>query len=114
MLARQLENNEIQLSDEQRKRLVDVYVEERARVPEPQVYDGMDSGLSTRKSHDAWQEDYQKRVSAEAGRILDLRPARRVQRDPAVAARKCAQNIVNAPSAADAALASRPLAPPTP
>jgi hypothetical protein len=70
MLARQLENNEIKLSDEQRKRLVDVYVEERARVPEPQVYEGMDSAEYAKVAN-AWQEDYQKRVSAEAGRILN-------------------------------------------
>lgn len=98
MLARQLENNEIKLSDEQRKRLVDVYVEERARVPEPQVYEGMDS-TEYAKTANAWQEDYQKRVSAEAGRILNpdqLAAYNEIQQWQ----QEMRQNIVNAPSAA--------------
>lgn len=70
MLVRQLDNDEIQVTAEQRQKLVDVYVEERARVPYPQPYEGMD-GEAFGKSMAAWQEDYEKRVSAEASRILD-------------------------------------------
>jgi hypothetical protein len=70
MLVRQLENNEVKVSDEQRSKLVDVYIEERARVPYPQPYENMD-GEAFGKSMAAWQEDYEKRVTAEVGRILD-------------------------------------------
>jgi hypothetical protein len=69
-LVRQLENNELQVSDEQRKKLIDVYIEERARVPYPQPYDGIDPEAFG-KSMTAWQDDYEKRVSTEASRILD-------------------------------------------
>lgn len=98
MLARQLENNEIKLSDEQRKRLVDVYVEERTRVPEPQPYDGMDSSEYA-KAANTWQDDYQKRVSAEAGRILNpdqLTAYNEIQQWQ----QEMRQNIVNAPAGA--------------
>jgi len=69
-LVRQLENSEVQVSEEQRKKLVDVYIEERARVPHPVPYDGIDPEAYG-KSMMAWQDDYEKRVAAEAGRILD-------------------------------------------
>jgi hypothetical protein len=69
-LVRQLESNEIRLSEEQRKKLVDVYIEERARVPYPQPYDGIEPEAYG-KSMASWQDDYEKRVSTEASRILD-------------------------------------------
>ncbi len=69
-VVRQLENNEVQVSEEQRRKLVDVYIEERARVPYPVPYDGIEPEAYG-KSMMAWQDDYEKRVSAEAGRILD-------------------------------------------
>ncbi len=69
-LVRQLENNEVQVSEEQRKKLVAVYIEERARVSYPVPYDGIDPETYG-KSMVAWQDDYEKRVSAEASRILD-------------------------------------------
>ncbi len=69
-LVRQLENNEVQVSEEQRKKLVDIYIEERARVPHPVPYDGVEPEAYG-KSMMAWQDDYEKRVSAEAGRVLD-------------------------------------------
>ena len=83
-LARQLEDNEVQLSEEQRKKLVDVYIEERARVPYPVPYDGIEPEAYG-KSMMAWQDDYEKRVSAEASRILDSSQLARVQRNPAMA-----------------------------
>ena len=69
-LVRQLEGNEVPVSEEQRKKLVDVYIEERARVPHPVPYDGIDPEAYG-KSMLAWQDDYEKRVSAAASRILD-------------------------------------------
>jgi hypothetical protein len=69
-LVRQLENNEVQVSEEQRRKLVDVYIQERARVSPPLPYDGIDPEAYG-KSMVAWQDDYEKRVSAEASRILD-------------------------------------------
>ncbi|HEX6559000.1 MAG TPA: hypothetical protein VF021_06040, partial [Longimicrobiales bacterium] len=70
MLARQLEGNDTALSTEQRKKLVDVYVEERKRVPMPETYEGMDPE-AYQKSIYAWQEDYNRRTSEEAARILN-------------------------------------------
>jgi hypothetical protein len=69
-LARQLEGSDVALSAEQRKKLIDVYVAERARVAPPQYVEGMD-GEAFGKNMTAWQEDYEARVAAEAGRILN-------------------------------------------
>jgi hypothetical protein len=69
-LVRQLESNDVRVSEEQRKKLVDIYIEERARVPYPEPYEGIEPEAFG-KSMAAWQDDYEKRVSAEAGRILD-------------------------------------------
>jgi hypothetical protein len=70
MLARQLEGYDAALSTEQRKKLVDVYVEERRRVPMPETYEGMDPE-AYQKSIYAWQEDYNRRTAEEAARILN-------------------------------------------
>jgi hypothetical protein len=70
MLARQLEGNDTELSAEQRQRLVDVYVEERERVPMPESYEGMDPE-AYQKSVFAWQDDYARRTTEGAARILD-------------------------------------------
>jgi hypothetical protein len=70
MLARQLEGNDVALSAEQRKRLVDVYVEERKRVPMPESYEGMDPE-AYQQSVIAWQDDYSRRTTDEAARILN-------------------------------------------
>jgi hypothetical protein len=69
-LVQQLGNHDVRVSDEQRRKLVEVHVEERARVPYPRHYDGIDPE-AFRKSMSDWQEDYEKRISAEASRILD-------------------------------------------
>ena len=70
MLARQLEGNDVALSNEQRQKLIDVYVQERQRVPMPEGYEGMDAE-AYQKSVSAWQEDYNKRTAEEAARILN-------------------------------------------
>jgi hypothetical protein len=70
MLARQLEGNDVALTPEQRTKLVDAYVEERKRVPMPEGYEGMDAE-AYQKSVNAWQDDYNRRTSEEAARILN-------------------------------------------
>ena len=70
MLARQLEDNGAPLSEAQRKQLVDVVIEERKRVPMPEYVDGMDQREYARTAS-AWRDEYEKRVAAEAGHILN-------------------------------------------
>jgi hypothetical protein len=70
MLARQLEGYDAALNPDQRQKLIDVYVEERKRVPMPQGYEGMDAE-SYQKSITAWQDDYNRRTTEEAARILN-------------------------------------------
>ncbi len=70
MLARQLEGYDAALSADQRKRLIDVYVEERKRVPMPEGYEGMDPE-TYQKSVANWQDDYNRRTAEEAQRILN-------------------------------------------
>ena len=70
MLARQLEGYDAALSADQRKRLIDVYVEERKRVPMPEGYEGMDPE-TYQKSVASWQDDYNRRTAEEAARILN-------------------------------------------
>jgi len=68
-LARQLEGYDAGLSADQRKRLIDVYVEERQRVPMPEGYEGMDPE-AYQKSINSWQDDYNRRIAEEAAHIL--------------------------------------------
>jgi len=56
--------------EKQRQKLIDVYVQERQRVPMPEGYEGMDAE-AYQKSVSAWQEDYNKRTAEEAARILN-------------------------------------------
>jgi len=70
MLARQLEGYDAALNPDQRTRLIDAYVEERKRVPMPQGYEGIDPE-AYQKSINAWQDDYNRRTSEEAARILN-------------------------------------------
>jgi hypothetical protein len=69
-LARQLEGNETALTAEQHQKLVDIYVAERARVPQPEYTDGMDNEEYA-KAMTAWRDDYEKRTSAEASQVLN-------------------------------------------
>ena len=70
MLARQLEDHDVALSEEQRDRLLAAYVGERTRVPMPEYIDGMD-GAEYARQVNAWQDDYNARVGGEAESILD-------------------------------------------
>ncbi len=70
MLARQLEDNGAALNESQKKRLVEVVIEERKRVPMPEYVDGMDQ-VEYAKSVNAWKSDYDKRVADEASHILN-------------------------------------------
>jgi hypothetical protein len=71
MLARQLEANDSPLTAEQTRKLRAVYVEERARIPQP-AYDSAD-GTSEKyvKAMSDWEEDYNRRVSDGAATILN-------------------------------------------
>ncbi|HET9862649.1 MAG TPA: hypothetical protein VFP37_04340 [Steroidobacteraceae bacterium] len=69
-LAQQLEGSDLPLSADQRKRLIDAYVIERARVPPPEYVEGMDGEAFSRNML-AWHDDYEARVTAEVGRILN-------------------------------------------
>lgn len=71
MLARQLEANDSPLTPEQGRRLRAVYVEERARIPQPAYEDT--GGVSDKymKSMTDWEEDYNRRVSDAAAGILN-------------------------------------------
>jgi hypothetical protein len=69
MLARQLEDHDVALSADQRKQLLSAYVEERTRVPMPEYVEGTD-GAEYARSVNAWQDDYNRRVSGEAENIL--------------------------------------------
>jgi hypothetical protein len=69
-LARQLESYDAAINADQRNKLIDVYVEERKRVPMPQGYEGMDPE-AYQKNINAWQDDYNRRTAEQAARILN-------------------------------------------
>lgn len=69
-LARQLEGNDVALTAEQRQKLTDIFVAERARVPEPEYSDDGDEG-DNQKAYSAWRDDYEKRVGSEAAQVLN-------------------------------------------
>jgi len=69
MLSQQLASNDLPLTQEQSKKLVDVYVAERAREPMPQYAEGSDLA-EYQNAVKAWQADYAQRVSDEASHIL--------------------------------------------
>jgi hypothetical protein len=71
-LARQLADHDAPLTEAQSKKLLEVYLEERKRVPYP------DHRTSTNaeeyaKSANSWKDDYEKRIADEANSILDDR-----------------------------------------
>jgi hypothetical protein len=69
-LARQLEGADASLTDDQRKRLLATFVDERKRIPAPNTSDYAkpeDYG----KAYAQWQSDYNERVNAQARTILD-------------------------------------------
>jgi hypothetical protein len=69
-LSRQLEGNDLTLSQDQRDRMVTALAEERQRVPMPQM---SDSGTREEYSEAtlAWQADYQERAATRARSILN-------------------------------------------
>ena len=70
MLAQQLDGNDVPLNPDQRKRLQDVFIEERARVPLPTLGPGEDT-LQFMKSMREWQDDFNNRVGERANHILN-------------------------------------------
>jgi nicotinic acid mononucleotide adenylyltransferase len=70
MIAGQLEGAHAALSAEQNKRMLDMMVEERARVPQPQ-FDQTINPEDTQKSYISWEADYNDRVATQARSILN-------------------------------------------
>ena len=69
MLSQQLEGGETPLTDEQRSKLLDVFIEERERIPAPTYDDGTPQEQMA-KTYNDWQADYEKRVADQARSIL--------------------------------------------
>jgi hypothetical protein len=69
-LARQLEGSDATLSDDQQKRMLTALIDERKRIPMPQMSDSTTPEEYT-KAYAEWQADYNERVSAQARSILD-------------------------------------------
>ena len=69
-LARQLEGSDATLSDDQQKRMLTALIDERKRIPMPQMSDSTTPEEYT-KAYTEWQADYNERVSAQARNILD-------------------------------------------
>jgi len=70
MLAQQLDGNDVPLSKDQRNRLQDVFIEERARVPMPQLGPGDDTAQYLRSAQE-WQDDFSRRVDERTNHILN-------------------------------------------
>ena len=85
MLARQLEGDEAPLSDDQRKRMLAALVEERERVPMPQMSDDATTGRIREGRMRPGRTTTTKRVSVAGAQHSQLRAAHRLQRIPAVA-----------------------------
>jgi hypothetical protein len=75
MLAQQLEGNDVPLNDGQMKKLRQVFVEERARVPAPELEAGNDP-LKYMHAMNDWQDDYNRRVAERANHILSAEQQR--------------------------------------
>ena len=69
-LARQLEGSDATMSDDQQKRMLTALVDERKRIPMPQMSDNATPEEYT-KAYAEWQSDYNERVSAQARSILN-------------------------------------------
>ena len=65
MIARQLEGSDAPLKDDQRKRLLAVLTEERARVPMPEFNASADQQQRAKAANE-WQADYDQRANAQA------------------------------------------------
>jgi outer membrane murein-binding lipoprotein Lpp len=69
-LTRQLEGADATLSDDQQKRMLAALIEERKRIPMPQMSENADADEYT-KAYAQWQSDYNERVNAQARSILN-------------------------------------------
>jgi hypothetical protein len=69
MLSRQLEANDLNLSKDQRDRMVTALAEERQRVPAPKSTEAV-SREEFVKDMTAWQDDYNQRAAMRASSIL--------------------------------------------
>jgi hypothetical protein len=70
LLAQQLDGNDVPLNPDQRKKLQAVFIEERARVPMPNLGPGEDT-LQFMKSTREWQDEFNNRVGERANHILN-------------------------------------------
>ena len=69
MMSRQLEGSDTALSDDQNKRMLAALVEERKRVPMPQLSENATPEEYT-KAYSDWQANYSERVASQAHSIL--------------------------------------------
>jgi hypothetical protein len=69
-LSRQLEGSDATLSDEQRERMLTALIDERKRIPMPQMSEST-TPEDYSKAYAEWQNDYNERVSAQAHSILN-------------------------------------------
>jgi hypothetical protein len=70
MLARQLDGADAPLTEEQQKRLIDVFVEERLRIPAPTLTDATSLEEHTKASL-TWQANYEENVASRTRAILN-------------------------------------------
>lgn len=68
-LTQQLASAETPLSDSQKTRMLDAFIEERDRIPMPTHAEGTSDDVITR-SYNEWQADYEKRIADQARSIL--------------------------------------------
>jgi hypothetical protein len=72
MLVNQLEGNDVTLTPEQSRKLLAAYLEERKRVPMPQLDPNTAKDPTVyHQAYTNWQNEYSDRVAAEARNILD-------------------------------------------
>ena len=70
MISRQLEGSDAGLSEDQRKRLITAFTEERQRVTPPEYIEGTDAE-QYQKSMAEWQDSYNERAAARSKSILN-------------------------------------------
>lgn len=68
-LSQQLASAEIPMSDSQKTKMLDAFVEERDRIPMPTQSESM-TDEQIAKAYNDWQADYEKRVADQARSIL--------------------------------------------
>jgi hypothetical protein len=83
-ITRQLEGADANLSEDQQKRLLAALIEERKRVPMPQMSDNTTPEEYT-KAYSDWQNDYNERIEAQGAQHPEHRSDDGLLRIPAVA-----------------------------